>query len=108
MTAPAIDTVLGAAQGRMMSAGAERSTGAAAAGLRQNAEEFESVFLNTMLQQMFAGLEEGGSWGDSQGSDAWRGMLVETYADTIAKSGGIGIADSIQRELLALQETNGQ
>ena len=30
--------------------------------------------------------------------------LVEEYGKTIAKSGGLGIADAVQRELLGLQE----
>ncbi|MXN63713.1 chemotaxis protein [Stappia sp. GBMRC 2046] len=70
------------------------------------AREFEAVFLNTMLESMFTGLEEGGAWGNGTGSEAWRGMLVEEYSKTIAQSGGIGIADSVKRELIALQETN--
>ena len=70
------------------------------------AREFEAVFLNTMLESMFTGLEEGGAWGNGTGSEAWRGMLVEEYSKTIAQSGGIGVADAVKRELIALQETN--
>jgi Rod binding domain-containing protein len=32
-------------------------------------------------------------------------MLVERYAESIANAGGVGIADSIIRELMRLQET---
>jgi len=74
--------------------------------VRERAEEFEAVFLNNMLQHMFTDLEEGGTWGGGAGVEAWRGMLVNEYATSIAKSGGIGLADSIERELLALQETS--
>jgi Rod binding domain-containing protein len=105
-----IDTVLGSALGRYApTGGAAPKPAPATAGIsRQNAEEFEAVFLNTMLQPMFAGLEDGGTWGGGEGSDAWSGMLIEQYADTIARSGGIGIADAVQRQLLSLQETQGQ
>lgn len=72
--------------------------------VREAAEEFEAVFLNTMLQNMFTGLQEGGTWGNGHGSDAWQGLLIDEYARTIAESGGIGLADSVERELLALQE----
>lgn len=72
----------------------------------QAAQDFEAVFLNTMLESMFTGLEEGGAWGNGTGSEAWRGMLVEEYSRTIAQSGGIGVADAVKRELIALQETN--
>lgn len=72
--------------------------------VRQAAEEFEAVFLNTMLQNMFTGLGEGGTWGKGHGADAWQSLLIDEYARTIAESGGIGLADSVERELIALQE----
>ena len=31
-------------------------------------------------------------------------MMVEQYGKSIARSGGIGIADSVEREILKLQE----
>ncbi len=74
---------------------------------RESAEEFEAVFLNTMLQSMFTGLEEGGTWGNNEGSETWRGLLVEEYSKSIAASGGIGIADAVQSELIKLQELRG-
>ncbi len=72
--------------------------------VRQAAEGFETVFLNTMLQSMFTGLEEGGTWGSGQGADAWQGFMIDEYAKSITEAGGIGIADVVERELLALQE----
>lgn len=72
--------------------------------VRAAAEEFEAVFLNNMLQNMFTGLENGGAWGGGHGSDAWQSLLIDEYARTIADIGGIGLADSVERELLALQE----
>ena len=109
-----IDTILSSAQapGSGPATLAARSGGrsgemptSAEARADAQGQEFEAVFLNTMFKSMFAGLgEEAGTWGGGSGSDAWRDMLVEQYADTIARSGGIGIGDSIKRELLALQE----
>lgn len=72
--------------------------------VREAAEEFEAVFLNTMLQNMFTGLEGGGTWGSGHGADAWQSLLIDEYARSISQSGGIGLADSVERELLALQE----
>ena len=71
---------------------------------RKVAEEFEGVFLNQMLSAMFEGVGESDAFGGSYAEDTYRGLLTETYADTITKSGGIGIADSIMRELISLQE----
>ncbi|GAA0773504.1 chemotaxis protein [Roseibium denhamense] len=67
-------------------------------------KEFEAVFLNNMLQNMFTGLQEGGTWGNGHGSDAWQSLLIDEYARSISDAGGIGLAESVERELLALQE----
>jgi len=72
--------------------------------VRETAEQFEAVFLNTMLQNMFTGLQDGGTWGSGHGADAWQSLLIDEYARSIAANGGIGLADSVERELLALQE----
>jgi flagellar protein FlgJ len=75
--------------------------------IKDAAQQFESVFLTNMFEEMFAGVQEQEGplgAGEGQGQSAWRSMLTEEYANTIAKSGGIGIADHVQRELLALQE----
>jgi len=73
---------------------------------KKAAKEFEAVFLNNMLQMMFTGLEEGGTWGAGNGAEAWRGLLVNEYAESIADAGGIGLADAVERELIALQEAS--
>ena len=71
---------------------------------RAVAEQFEGVFLNQMLSAMFEGIGENDVFGGGYAEDTYRDLLTETYADTITKSGGIGIADSIMRELIGLQE----
>ena len=68
------------------------------------AEQFEGVFLNQMMAAMFEGVGDEDAFGGSYAEETYRGLLTETYADTITKSGGIGIADSIMRELISLQE----
>lgn len=85
-------------------AGAHPKGGAdRAAKARAVAEDFESVFLNSMLQPMFASLGKG-PFGGGAGAGIWRSFLTEEYAKSFVKSGGIGIADQVQRELLARQE----
>ncbi len=71
--------------------------------LRKVAQQFESVFLTQFLSGLTSGLqpEEGFSLG---GSDPYSSMLRDQYADLIAQRGGVGIADSVLRELLQLQE----
>jgi flagellar protein FlgJ len=53
---------------------------------------------------MFAGVEEDGPFDSGPGSSAWRSLRTEEFARTVAASGGIGLADHVQRQLIALQE----
>jgi flagellar protein FlgJ len=73
--------------------------------VRRAAEEFESVFLSEMLAPMFESLQTDGLGGGGMGEEIFRPMLVERYAESITRSGGVGIADSIIRELMRMQET---
>ena len=70
---------------------------------RAAAQEFEAVFLNSMIQQMFAGLEGDGPMGGKGATGVWRSMLTDEYAKSFAKNGGIGIADQVYRTLIAQQ-----
>lgn len=72
--------------------------------MRQVAEDFEATFLGQMLQPMFANLGAEKPFGGGAGEDMWRSMQVEEFGKAIAKNGGIGIADSVFREMLKLQE----
>lgn len=77
---------------------------AEAAALRRVAEEFESVFLTEMLGPMFDGLDTEGLGGGGMGEQIFRPMLIERYAESIARSGGVGIADSVVREFMRMQQ----
>ena len=70
---------------------------------RRVAEDFEATFLAQMLQPMFAGLQTDGPFGGGHAEATWRGFLVDAMARQVAQGGGIGLADHVQRELLALQ-----
>lgn len=63
--------------------------------LKEKAQELEGVFLNTLVSEMFKGLETDGMFGGGQAEETWRGMLSEQYANEMAKAGGIGIAGQI-------------
>ena len=72
--------------------------------IKKVSQEFESIFLSNMLEEMFAGVEEDGPFDSGPGSSAWRSLRTEEFARTVAASGGIGLADHVQRQLIALQE----
>ncbi|MEZ5959403.1 MAG: rod-binding protein [Hyphomonadaceae bacterium] len=74
-----------------------------AAALRRAAEEFESVFLSEMLGPMFEGIDTEGLGGGGMGEQIFRPMLVERYAESISRAGGVGIADAVVREFMRMQ-----
>jgi peptidoglycan hydrolase FlgJ len=49
-------------------------------------------------------LGEDGYFGGGPGEDIYRSMLVEQYGKSLARAGGIGMSDAVQREILRLQE----
>lgn len=67
------------------------------------AQSFEQVFLTTMFGQMFTGIGEASPLGGKH-SEAWRGMLVDEYAKSVAAQGGVGLAGHVYRELIGAQE----
>jgi Rod binding domain-containing protein len=71
--------------------------------LREVAQDFESVFLHSMFQQMFANVGQG-PFSGGPGAGIWRSFLTEEYSKSFVKAGGIGIADHVMRALLARQE----
>jgi len=74
------------------------------AALRKQAQGLEGVFLNTLTSEMFSSIKTDGMFGGGFGEQTWRSMQSEQMADAIAQSGGIGLADSITRNLLNMQE----
>jgi flagellar protein FlgJ len=70
------------------------------------AQNFESVFLNSMFQEMFTDIGGDGPFGGKGATGVWRSLLTDEYAKTFAKAGGIGIADQVYKTLLAQQEAH--
>ena len=67
------------------------------------AQNFEAMFLNSMFQHMFTGMDGEGPFGGSGALKVWRSMLTDQYAKTFAKSGGLGIAAHVYDQLLKQQ-----
>lgn len=72
--------------------------------IRETAQDFEAVFLSQMIKPMFEGIETDGPFGGGQAEGMWRSLMVDEYGKSIAKNGGIGIADAVMSEMLKLQE----
>jgi Rod binding domain-containing protein len=56
---------------------------------------------------MFTHVNEG-PFNGGQAANTWRSFLTDEYSKNFAKAGGIGIADSVYKELIALQEAKAQ
>ena len=103
-TALAAHTALMAGRG----AGVPRIDGNTDPGrLRQVAEQLEAQFLAQTLQPMFANLSAEQPYSGGHAEDMWRSLQVEEYGKAIARSGGIGLADAVVREVLRAQEQQG-
>jgi Rod binding domain-containing protein len=72
--------------------------------IRAAAVEFEASFLAQMLQPMFQGLKSDGPFGGGQSEGVFRSLLVDEYARSMARSGGVGVAQAVGNELLKMQE----
>jgi flagellar protein FlgJ len=72
--------------------------------ITEKSEEFEAVFLSQMLSHMFDGVETDENFGGGEGEDMVKSLLTDEYGKLIARTGGIGIADQVKKEMLSLQE----
>lgn len=71
---------------------------------RKVSEEFEAIFVQQMVEQMWSGIETDGPFGGGNAERIFRSLLNEEYSIQIARGGGLGIADNVYREILKLQE----
>ena len=71
--------------------------------VREAAEKFETQFLSQMLQNMFAGVDTNGPFGGGFGEEMFRSLMTEAMAKQMTRAGGVGVADTVQREILKMQ-----
>lgn len=71
--------------------------------IRTQAEELEGVFLSMLTKEMFSSLKPDENFGGGFGEETWRSMQAEQLANSMAQSGGVGIADQLMGEMIALQ-----
>jgi Rod binding domain-containing protein len=69
--------------------------------IRAKTQEFESLFIQMMFREMRNTLnpQSTGSNAMDQGRDMWNDMLNEQYSQVLSRSGGIGLADMVFRQL---------
>jgi len=72
--------------------------------LKKQAEDLEGVFLNLLTKEMFATVKSDNGFGGGFGEETWRSMQAEQLANTMAQNGGLGIADQLLGDMIAMQE----
>jgi Rod binding domain-containing protein len=86
-------------------AGKRRHSPEELARTRQAAQEFEAMAIGQLLQPMFNTVNTSkGIGGGGKGEEAWKPMMTDEMAKMLAKGGGIGLADSVFKEMLRMQE----
>ena len=71
--------------------------------IAKSAKDFEASFLSVMMGQMFQGDSLKGPFSGGQGEDAFKSFMSDAMAKQVVRSGGIGMAAIVQKEMLKLQ-----
>ncbi|MDX1949809.1 MAG: rod-binding protein [Rickettsiales bacterium] len=71
--------------------------------IEKTAKDFESMFIGQLLGFMYNTIEVDPLFGGGFGESAYRDLMIEEYGKIISESGGVGIADSIQKKLIEMQ-----
>jgi flagellar protein FlgJ len=85
--------------------GVQPRSNADPAAAKKTGEDFEAFFLSQVFENMFAGVQTDTVFGGGNGETVYRSLLLQQYSKVAAKTGGVGIADAVQREILRAQET---
>ena len=74
------------------------------AGARKAAEDFTAFFFSQSLESVFGSMSSDKMFGGGSGEDVYKSLLTQEYGKIAARTGGLGIADAVQREILHMQE----
>jgi len=107
MTFPAAPP-LSVAQNDALDDAQRQARSASADKARETAESFEGLTLGELLQPMFDTADvSDNEFGGGAAEKQFRSLQVLEMGKQIAKNGGVGIADSVYRQILAMQEQSG-
>lgn len=101
--APSVDVLRPLAGVKAPAAPMSASEQAKRAAIKQSAQDFEASFLSQALGSMFEGVTVSPPFGGGEGEQAFRSFLNEAMAKEMVKKGGIGLAASVQTEMLKMQ-----
>lgn len=102
-TAAALKTATQAVKGAAASIEETAKDAAKRAKIKDTAQNFEASFLSVMMQQMFEGVKTSEPFGGGQGEEMFKSVMAEAMAKQVTRAGGIGLAPTVEREMLKLQ-----
>ncbi len=73
--------------------------------IKASAEDFEAFFVTKSFEEMYGDLSSDPLFGGGEGENIFRSFLLQEYGKQVAKTGGIGVSDMVQKQLLQLQES---
>ncbi len=68
------------------------------------AEDFEAFFAGAYFEQMFSSIKPDSLMGGGEGESMFRSLMIQEYGKAVARQRILGIADTVKRQLLHLQE----
>lgn len=74
-------------------AGSSSASGRPDSTIRQAAEGFEGIFMSMLVDEMMKGTEV------AQANPVYSGLMTQKLGDQLAASGGIGLADILEKQL---------
>ena len=69
----------------------------------KTAKDFEASFLAVMLNEMFKDVGAEAPFNGGQGEAAFKSFMSDAMAKQMVRSGGVGLADTVGKEMLKLQ-----
>ena len=69
--------------------------------LKQACEDFESIFVDFMLQQMRQTVPQSDLFGGGRAEQLYTSMMDSELAKSISRQRGLGLADQMYRQLMA-------
>ena len=73
--------------------------------LRKAAQGFEAIFARQLLKSMRTGLTNGGMFGSGSVGEIYSDMMDNAIAEQISEHSGLGLADTIYRQMVKSIET---
>ena len=72
--------------------------------IKASAEDFEAFFVTKSFEEMYGDLSSDPLFGGGEAENIFRSFLLQEYGKQVAKAGGVGVSDMVQKQLLQLQE----